>query len=99
MPLNDLQFILNVRLDYRISCLLSVFKKESDDNPSSLTGDGMSQGLKNKNLENIWAQAQSIFDETWVMFTRIRFWNSLSVRIFEWVMSTHTHLWGYWENS
>nr|XP_045591972.1 inositol 1,4,5-trisphosphate receptor-like isoform X3 [Procambarus clarkii] len=59
-----LEFILNVRLDYRISCLLSIFKKESDENPSSLTGDGISQGLKNKNLENIWAQAQSIFDET-----------------------------------
>lgn len=59
-----LQFILNVRLDYRISCLLSIFKKESDENPSSLTGDGISQGLKNKNLENIWAQAQNIFDET-----------------------------------
>nr|XP_045591991.1 inositol 1,4,5-trisphosphate receptor-like isoform X5 [Procambarus clarkii] len=61
-----LEFILNVRLDYRISCLLSIFKKESDENPSSLTGDGISQGLKNKNLENIWAQAQSIFDETQV---------------------------------
>ncbi|KAG7164639.1 Inositol 1-4,5-trisphosphate receptor-like [Homarus americanus] len=59
-----LEFILNVRLDYRISCLLSIFKKESDENPSSLTGEGISQGLKNKNLENIWAQAQSIFDET-----------------------------------
>ncbi|XP_042858800.1 inositol 1,4,5-trisphosphate receptor-like [Penaeus japonicus] len=59
-----LEFILNVRLDYRISCLLSIFKKESDENPSSLTGDGISQGLKNKNLENIWAQAQNIFDET-----------------------------------
>ncbi|XP_069940179.1 inositol 1,4,5-trisphosphate receptor isoform X5 [Cherax quadricarinatus] len=59
-----LEFILNVRLDYRISCLLSIFKKESDENPSSITGDGISQGLKNKNLENIWAQAQSIFDET-----------------------------------
>lgn len=59
-----LQFILNVRLDYRISCLLSIFKKESDENPSCLTGDGITQGLKNKNLENIWSQAQSIFDET-----------------------------------
>ncbi|XP_071518112.1 inositol 1,4,5-trisphosphate receptor [Panulirus ornatus] len=59
-----LEFILNVRLDYRISCLLSIFKKESDENPSSLTGEGISQGLKNKNVENIWAQAQSIFDET-----------------------------------
>ncbi|XP_045110770.1 inositol 1,4,5-trisphosphate receptor type 1-like isoform X9 [Portunus trituberculatus] len=59
-----LEFILDVRLDYRISCLLSIFKKESDENPSCLTGDGITQGLKNKNLENIWSQAQSIFDET-----------------------------------
>lgn len=59
-----LEFILDVRLDYRISCLLSIFKKESDENPSVLTGDGITQGLKNRNLENIWSQAQSIFDET-----------------------------------
>ncbi|KAK4321538.1 hypothetical protein Pmani_007659 [Petrolisthes manimaculis] len=59
-----LEFILNVRLDYRISCLLSIFKRESDENPSVITSDGISQGLKNKNLENIWSQAQSIFDET-----------------------------------
>lgn len=30
MPSYVLQFILNVRLDYRISCLLSIFKRESD---------------------------------------------------------------------
>lgn len=37
-----LQFILNVRLDYRISCLLSIFKREFDESNSqsefSLTG-------------------------------------------------------------
>lgn len=27
-----LQFILNVRLDYRISCLLCIFKREFDEN-------------------------------------------------------------------
>ncbi|XP_066945103.1 inositol 1,4,5-trisphosphate receptor isoform X26 [Macrobrachium rosenbergii] len=59
-----LEFILDVRLDYRISCLLSIFKKESDENPSAVNGDSISQGLKNKNLENIWARAQNIFDDT-----------------------------------
>ncbi|XP_068212186.1 LOW QUALITY PROTEIN: inositol 1,4,5-trisphosphate receptor [Palaemon carinicauda] len=59
-----LEFILDVRLDYRISCLLSIFKKESDENPSTPNGDGISQGLKTKNLENIWARAQNIFDDT-----------------------------------
>lgn len=29
-----LQFILNVRLDYRISCLLSIFKREFDESNS-----------------------------------------------------------------
>lgn len=37
-----LQFILNVRLDYRISCLLSIFKREFDESNSqtelSITG-------------------------------------------------------------
>ncbi|XP_076048925.1 inositol 1,4,5,-trisphosphate receptor isoform X4 [Oratosquilla oratoria] len=56
-----LEFILNVRLDYRISCLLSIFKKESDENEKSEIG---SQGLKNKNLECIWSKAQQIFGES-----------------------------------
>lgn len=34
------QFILNVRLDYRISCLLSIFKREFDENNSTKTTDG-----------------------------------------------------------
>ncbi|XP_050733369.1 inositol 1,4,5-trisphosphate receptor type 1-like isoform X4 [Eriocheir sinensis] len=71
-----LEFILNVRLDYRISCLLSIFKKESDENPSCLTGDGITQGLKNKNLENIWSQAQSIFDETCLLAGGEKYWNA-----------------------
>jgi hypothetical protein len=32
MQFFPLQFILNVRLDYRISCLLSIFKREFDEN-------------------------------------------------------------------
>lgn len=31
-PCPVLQFILNVRLDYRISCLLCIFKREFDEN-------------------------------------------------------------------
>jgi len=31
MKLAALQFILDVRLDYRISCLLSIFKREFDE--------------------------------------------------------------------
>uniref|UniRef100_A0A8C5NBS2 Inositol 1,4,5-trisphosphate receptor n=1 Tax=Gouania willdenowi TaxID=441366 RepID=A0A8C5NBS2_GOUWI len=34
-----LQFILNVRLDYRISCLLSIFKREFDESNSQINGD------------------------------------------------------------
>ncbi|XP_070192864.1 inositol 1,4,5-trisphosphate-gated calcium channel ITPR1-like isoform X2 [Littorina saxatilis] len=52
-----LKFILNVRLDYRITCLLSIFKKQHD-------GDGAPQessapgGL---DLESIATQAEDIF--------------------------------------
>ena len=35
-----LQFILNVRLDYRISCLLSIFKREFDENSATRAADG-----------------------------------------------------------
>lgn len=35
-----LQFILNVRLDYRISSLLSIFKKEFDENFLGKTEEG-----------------------------------------------------------
>jgi hypothetical protein len=34
------QFILNVRLDYRISCLLSIFKREFDENNSMRENEG-----------------------------------------------------------
>jgi len=34
------QFILNVRLDYRISSLLSIFKQELDKNTSDKLEDG-----------------------------------------------------------
>jgi len=34
------QFILNVRLDYRISSLLSIFKQELDRNTSDKLEDG-----------------------------------------------------------
>jgi len=49
-----LQFIMDVRLDYRISCLLSIFRREFDE-----TGGG---GEKhNVDLETVAAQAEGIF--------------------------------------
>ena len=59
------QFILNVRLDYRISCLLSIFKQESDENTKAVSAESPNAmpGLKQKNVENIWSKAQAIFDE------------------------------------
>ncbi|XP_053725240.1 inositol 1,4,5-trisphosphate receptor type 1 isoform X1 [Synchiropus splendidus] len=64
-----LQFILNVRLDYRISCLLCIFKREFDENNQQgdnvPTQNGMS-GLPgpmpgNLDFENIEEQAEAIF--------------------------------------
>lgn len=58
-----LQFILDVRLDYRISCLLSIFKREFDETASSATektGD-VNLGQKAIDLESIGAQAEGIF--------------------------------------
>ncbi|CAB0033415.1 unnamed protein product [Trichogramma brassicae] len=52
-----LQFILDVRLDYRISCLLCIFKKEFDQNNPS--GDLL--GRQNIDLDSIGAQAEGIF--------------------------------------
>jgi len=49
-----LQFILNVRLDYRISCLLSIFKREFDENSAAKAAEGL-------DLESIGAQAEDIF--------------------------------------
>lgn len=63
-----LQFILDVRLDYRISCLLSIFKREFDesDNPnpqSDSAGAAAAIAAKQKNidLETIGLQAEGIF--------------------------------------
>lgn len=43
------QFILNVRLDYRISCLLSIFKREFDESnsQSDLSVTGAVEGPNN----------------------------------------------------
>ncbi|RXG67947.1 Inositol 1,4,5-trisphosphate receptor [Armadillidium vulgare] len=59
-----LEFILNVRLDYRMSCLLSIFKKESDLVLMKTNDVNVNQGLKQNNLENICQNAQTIFDES-----------------------------------
>ncbi|XP_033607946.1 inositol 1,4,5-trisphosphate receptor isoform X2 [Cryptotermes secundus] len=55
-----LQFILDVRLDYRISCLLSIFKREFDETERS-SGDTVSIGQKDIDLESIGTQAEGIF--------------------------------------
>jgi inositol 1,4,5-triphosphate receptor type 1 len=54
------QFILDVRLDYRISCLLSIFKREFDETEQS-SGDTVSIGQKDIVLESIGTQAEGIF--------------------------------------
>ncbi|XP_062319249.1 inositol 1,4,5-trisphosphate receptor type 1 isoform X4 [Osmerus eperlanus] len=61
-----LQFILNVRLDYRISCLLCIFKREFDEsNPQTETPTGSQDGPNNVtgtlDFENIEEQAEGIF--------------------------------------
>uniref|UniRef100_A0AAR2IJA1 Inositol 1,4,5-trisphosphate receptor n=1 Tax=Pygocentrus nattereri TaxID=42514 RepID=A0AAR2IJA1_PYGNA len=57
-----LQFILNVRLDYRISCLLSIFKREFDESNSqtetSINPDSQTSAL---DFEHIEEQAEGIF--------------------------------------
>ncbi|KAF7249999.1 Inositol 1,4,5-trisphosphate receptor type 1 [Varanus komodoensis] len=63
-----LQFILNVRLDYRISCLLCIFKREFDESnaqtPDSPTGNN-SPEMPNVpgalDFEHIEEQAEGIF--------------------------------------
>ncbi|XP_011870191.1 PREDICTED: inositol 1,4,5-trisphosphate receptor isoform X8 [Vollenhovia emeryi] len=57
-----LQFILDVRLDYRISCLLSIFKREFDETASAAekTGD-VTLGQKTIDLESVGTQAEGIF--------------------------------------
>nr|KAF7417085.1 hypothetical protein H0235_011616 [Vespula pensylvanica] len=56
-----LQFILDVRLDYRISCLLSIFKQEFDETEKA-SGQDLSQLCqKTIDLESIGTQAEGIF--------------------------------------
>jgi inositol 1,4,5-triphosphate receptor type 1 len=56
-----LQFILDVRLDYRISCLLSIFKREFDES-ESISNETVAMRQKNIDLESIGSQAEGIFD-------------------------------------
>lgn len=56
-----LQFISDVRLDYRISCLLSIFKKEFDESDQQESADGINFRQKNIDLESIGIQAEGIF--------------------------------------
>ncbi|RXN34350.1 inositol 1,4,5-trisphosphate receptor type 1 isoform X5 [Labeo rohita] len=61
-----LQFILNVRLDYRISCLLCIFKREFDESNTqtdaapSANADGPNS-IPALDFENIEEQAEGIF--------------------------------------
>lgn len=55
-----LQFISDVRLDYRISCLLSIFKREFDECEHQ-TVDAINMRHKNIDLESIGVQAEGIF--------------------------------------
>ncbi|KAK9889429.1 hypothetical protein WA026_004699 [Henosepilachna vigintioctopunctata] len=55
-----LEFILDVRLDYRISCLLSIFKQEFDESGKNNMGDSLNMH-KNIDLETIGSQAEGIF--------------------------------------
>lgn len=56
-----LQFISDVRLDYRISCLLSIFKKEFDECDPQQSTDAINLRQKNIDLEAIGMQAEKIF--------------------------------------
>uniref|UniRef100_A0A8B9HY78 Inositol 1,4,5-trisphosphate receptor n=1 Tax=Astyanax mexicanus TaxID=7994 RepID=A0A8B9HY78_ASTMX len=67
-----LQFILNVRLDYRISCLLCIFKREFDEtntqtdslinsNANANSNAGEWSIAKSLDFENIEEQAEGIF--------------------------------------
>ncbi|XP_056316205.1 inositol 1,4,5-trisphosphate receptor type 1 [Danio aesculapii] len=60
-----LQFILNVRLDYRISCLLCIFKTEFDESNSqsepSLSPDSPASVQGALDFEHIEEQAEGIF--------------------------------------
>ena len=54
-----LQFILDVRLDYRITSLLSILKERVDD--SERTSSGSRSGIRGIDLESIGEQAEKIF--------------------------------------
>ncbi|XP_063071355.1 inositol 1,4,5-trisphosphate receptor type 1 isoform X1 [Engraulis encrasicolus] len=61
-----LQFILNVRLDYRISCLLCIFKKEFDETNTQVDGTALANPETPTNMpaldfEKIEEQAEGIF--------------------------------------
>ncbi|XP_039626668.1 inositol 1,4,5-trisphosphate receptor type 1 [Polypterus senegalus] len=62
-----LQFILNVRLDYRISCLLCIFKREFDESnaqselPSGSAIEGIANVPGTLDFEHIEEQAEGIF--------------------------------------
>lgn len=56
-----LQFILDVRLDYRISCLLSIFKQMFDESEAT-NSENVNTKQKNFDLEGIGSQAEGIFD-------------------------------------
>ncbi|KAK3557496.1 hypothetical protein QTP70_028311, partial [Hemibagrus guttatus] len=60
-----LQFILNVRLDYRISCLLSIFKREFDESNSqtetSINPESQTSVQGALDFEHIEEQAEGIF--------------------------------------
>lgn len=56
-----LQFILDVRLDYRISCLLSIFKREFDETENT-SSEAVQMRQKNIDLEAIGLEAEGIFD-------------------------------------
>ncbi|XP_031423065.1 inositol 1,4,5-trisphosphate receptor type 1 isoform X5 [Clupea harengus] len=65
-----LQFILNVRLDYRISCLLCIFKREFDETQNTLNTQADIAALANQDgpnsmpaldFEKIEEQAEGIF--------------------------------------
>ncbi|KAJ7363260.1 hypothetical protein OS493_011542 [Desmophyllum pertusum] len=53
-----LEFIMNVRLDYRISSLLTIFKRDFDESNAGLAEMNGENGI---DLENISAQAEAIF--------------------------------------
>ncbi|CAN0066404.1 unnamed protein product, partial [Lampetra planeri] len=60
-----LQFILNVRLDYRISCLLSIFKREFDEShvsAGSTSGSPSGSSSGSLELERIYEHAEAIFE-------------------------------------